>query len=1823
MFHRSEKKNRIAKKLLSLMFALLIISQCGVFTAAAEVVPAVKNAVGNIRNGFTNILNTTKQESAFNQTYVLEVTTGSNNGSNIVSFITIDYYDVDGRPRTQAVFPQEQLNLSTRYTVVSTNNVKVQNAKKLGFDVSSWKLSSDALTSMSTDTYVLNLFYEIGQIQSIQMHGATSTGNWDLKSFRLYKVSKINGSGMYGYISPSTYLDFEGTKIAESAPVTGFITLSLEGAGTVITFGNPFGNTNQKIPQGGTSDRQMLIVYPNSSNYNARWGSDHTDGYITYKRYKNETDYNNAVNYSSNNSEENYMFELDIADVLGGGIETMTTLFGSYPFLSASLTGNDYTESLAAVLVYLDTEGIYRRVLIPVTTSYISWAMEKYDDAASGKSILDSVAWVAQRGDSLKFPVNLPNFVSVAEILVMYGNTVIMNTVENGFGVSAKTKRVKSSQTTFNGLGTVTDRVNVSEGTSDSISIAGISISKIDDPSSVTVSVDGYNREIVVNASTTPLYYYKSESFDGTVLSVDNQIDLVGSDQIRQYPANGSADLLPDCDENSYLVSITTDSIDQAGTVNRMDVNISYENNNGYIVETGKIDLIEALIENYGYWPSIDAHRAEWYKTKFASNVAFKYKELYEEIFYTGRDENLLFDDSDYVSKIRQTFDYNDPEVVTSTYINGLQVSPETAAYFTALKTLDPFYKLFGIDPYKITVSKLGEEDVPAGSQLAASVYLTESELALSPLYYGGLRWYARSGLTISFIISAADVKKFTGMEIHMEDALNNDEYQFTKVEIKRITDMGDLKTYYSCNSNDWIKVGEGTNASYLDRYIERVNMEFDESSKFTFGDDTKGYLVQPGNTVSLSFNTSEGTETEPTIKVDENKIIEVRKLTYDEAKVNYGLTKVRVTYNVMVQVDSEAYSSLTMGDTGSTNQFYFQLVFDKDGKKYTSSYVNANQQMLSDGFRSGQEESFYIYMNGDYGELTAINILPDDISNQETSFDKLKIKEIIVKKSSQGGLSYSYIIGDVGWIDIEYNDAEDDYVGRPESQIVRTFPVTDSTYTIDLEFALMTGSKAAPKGTYSAVIRYRDSSGLIRQKNINDLVVEIEAYANRSSGNSEGMVVSDPSYMFVANHVNRFKISFNNISSLIDITFRCKAESETDAGVWNIQNLSVRQVATDGTLRLKKNSSAGDTFGEYERDYGNGNVLELCTQSTSETMPKSVSVGSTSDSSVVLRFADGNKINAIANDGKIVIEQPVHVSEHDELVLTIVPGNTDTLNVGSYIDVNVRYYDIYANNNQVPGPSYKTLQNDPNDTTTGKVRLYYSSANRVFTTRFSTPKFCLPTEVNINSSVDLKILNIQLNQVRDGEVIQNGTFTSFDIEDEGSLIKAGEETSIKYDTVDVEYEDYYHQYAYIYFGEETGKVVTENKDDDGNVVSTSTTWNKVAIDATNDVGITFRYHMVDDTSTFFYSAGTVYLSSLGINEIYAGMTVKIPFEADKVDYIDSIGGLVTNKAMKVSIEKSAVEQIKKDAETKNETKGWFNGSSINSVTLSTKMQYITSKNGSAEEGLADISRLSGLDLEIVTAPDGKATSAVDMVVCYTDNNDELRTYYVSNIANFLNEGSLDNGATAKLTLLLTSVKAINQIMFEPQKSGDALGSWKLASCKYTTTVGVDATTVSPDAKTYVGDTGLTTTGNPLMVNFGGGSAGFAIGGTLEYGTHSEIFPNSEKLNNNGNYGWAITDFENEVNVVVKMNDISINGIEWVYTKKTITDSGNTSFEEVLENASGADTNTKVITLTSTGRYIITIYPRAKTAITEADKNALRSLAVKLEIEVTSPSSGS
>ena len=337
--------------------------------------------------------------------------------------------------------------------------------------------------------------------------------------------------------------------------------------------------------------------------------------------------------------------------------------------------------------------------------------------------------------------------------------------------------------------------------------------------------------------------------------------------------------------------------------------------------------------------------------------------------------------------------------------------------------------------------------------------------------------------------------------------------------------------------------------------------------------------LLQSGvlsQTIFLNYVDSNGAIVKPEQSIKENTDYLDRlptSMTYHDALKDLGLAIPKHTYQITVCVAE-------VPDAGSTNYFYFQLIFENG----TSAVVLANQQLSSDSFRQGQEETFQIQTTQNYGTLKSVRIICDSASSTSNVFDKLNISKIEVMQVGTTGVNRVWNINNIGWIDINYADEGSLYysgnsdvivpVETTNVQLVREYAVTGITTAVDLQFCISTapGSKLSVNTLTSssqldskfwATLVYLDSTGARKERGF-DLTKQLQSF----NGTDE------LTWMYRPNHVDRFILSVPDISSVISLEI-----SRSDDGAdWIVGGISVQQIGGAGSVYMSYNA-------EYIRD--------------------------------------------------------------------------------------------------------------------------------------------------------------------------------------------------------------------------------------------------------------------------------------------------------------------------------------------------------------------------------------------------------------------------------------------------------------------------------------------------------------------------------------------------------------------------------------------------------------------------------------------------------------
>lgn len=839
----------------------------------------------------------------------------------------------------------------------------------------------------------------------------------------------------------------------------------------------------------------------------------------------------------------------------------------------------------------------------------------------------------------------------------------------------------------------------------------------------------------------------------------------------------------------------------------------------------------------------------------------------------------------------------------------------------------------------------------------------------------------ASSGGKMVFAVGNNDVSAFTSVELSLS-ASAKDEWQMRSFAIYRVDS-------YSHRRVEWLPEDQTAGGNVTDRTIYRYYSTDHLVQRY----DKKVLLREEENSVTIHFADS-GDDDGGGGDIEWNDDInweQIRhSMTYNEALQDLGFTKVRYTYTVNVYVQKNANSSEIYGDCGSNNIFYFQLIFE-NGK---SAYVQANQQLASDGFRAGKKESFTIAVNRDYGDVKAVRIIPSDIDDHDV-FDKLNIQDIDVVQTSSAGLSRTWRVENVGWIDINYQEqgSKTDAPSRlrSEFEISQTCPITAKGYTINFLFALSTGAYPAGKppmsGSLTATVYYyKIDSNTLESVEV-DVAQEIAVYAGKSTVANEKRGISlplggvyaamiDTSYMLREHHVDRFIVPLTDVRELVGIEFHAASDVET---VWKINSVDVYQILSDGPMYLNSN-------GEYQRDA----KLERLTQDKGTGgyelyVAKNVNTGETVYQDQLVDF-EWNQIDINTNEWEAVIDrQPL--GEDDALNLYVYTTNkSETTNAG----------------NAIAAIKYQTRDQDKAQTI--QTSLTPSrDGNMLYALGVGTRGLAALYEMAITTDNSVHVDHAVIQQVRSGVVIntyemrflgENAQFTV---------------SAVPRPNTDLSEE----QVVTLQFGDGTG--TTE------------------LVPAALDMALSLSYTTVNDLGDTVYESSYIYLTDQNIRSIYAGMTAELRFNESYIKEIKKIN-VIGIGTLQATIDAVSITTTSAGSGGADKRTGQYGVSTQIPVTRTKQTYNCTSG--------------SVVPLEVTFAigsmVDGGGENGISAEIGVLNRSGFEQVVTVDDLGSYLVSGAFRSGEQAKVRILLKNVTGIRYIRI--CNNNPANKAWNLAS---------------------------------------------------------------------------------------------------------------------------------------------------------------------------------
>ena len=796
----------------------------------------------------------------------------------------------------------------------------------------------------------------------------------------------------------------------------------------------------------------------------------------------------------------------------------------------------------------------------------------------------------------------------------------------------------------------------------------------------------------------------------------------------------------------------------------------------------------------------------------------------------------------------------------------------------------------------------------------------------------------------------------------------------------------------------------------------------------------TDAVLILPGQTKSIDFITN-------TIKTLEEKGFDVKQysISYEEAMRNFGFTKSRVTYKVSITVAQDAKvasigsttsntSPYADSDAGSENLFYIQLCFaDAD-----SGFVLANQQINGDRFRSGATHDITVITNQDYGELSAVRIIPDDISSDNHKYDKLNIEKIAVTQGtvyigSEGqssGTHKQWECRNVGWIGIDYTDeaagkgpvAKE---GRNMAEIAKTYYVDYITNVVELEFSLITnsGDKSETKntdgkmervyvdqlrGSVECTIYYTDNGGQSRDVSF-DMVKAMYEYMGKTVSGDK--LISDPNYMFRESHTDRFFYSIADVKTIQAIDLSVNAVDFNYK--WNIGGLSARLVEERGNLRL-------NAFDEFEYEYPTSENPEeaIILTASNKNIPVADAVLTQSTQTIHIPV-DCSEIKVEDQAGFAVVSYDrIPLTGKDELNIYVFPVQTYVTNSIDEYDLNCVVQYVHP-----VGMYYaeeETMRKREADEEAGTRAMFYTIG------------------LQANNMIDLNRITLKAKSekanmcVLDYAVIQQ--------------VRAG--TIVKTYFVDLDKREASID-GVIAFPSGKNDVLGYTEEQTVTVQLGAGTVAKGLYAQRTDVGFAIEYTSIFDPYGPSYRSPIRYFTDEDINRIKDGQVADLQFNQVFVGRVTGLHGVATGDA-KVTVDKAVIANYRRDIGDYRVLDGWYSFGTGATLDNSLTAMYQTANEITSPDAIMPV-QFTIKTSDAATSYESGTKDPVEATIYKTDwdNNvtselvPDLRKYITGTDTNFL------TGKTQTVRMLLTGAAGVRRVKLEPKK-GDMTGGWSI-----------------------------------------------------------------------------------------------------------------------------------------------------------------------------------
>ena len=1141
---------------------------------------------------------------AMTNTYIFEVSCGTRQGGgtadNVLYFI-ISYTSKDQQKRTVVLVPHEDAVTDGFIEAEAQGNRDQRRADvKKYFGYSTAELDTkEALGSLATDQYMFTTPDAIGSIDQIQVFGRRDEdhGNWSCQGMRIYRVDTLYGLEMVGWYSDQGYIDFDGALICRVEMPAGGVTFRW------------------------TSKAGMYTLTPGTVN-----------GKVV----------NTNVDHSSQRASR-VVFRIDLADVAGAGFEA---LVGNYEAGDRTkISDLKFCETAALIIRYRDTYGCIREVSIGVVVNTLGQIMEVLGDA--------EIAEFAQQGDSLAIPLMLPYFESLENVNIILGEK------EAAEAAHLITGTIVTRDLAYTPMA---DGVYTISPANDSSRLMSLGSSPIAGANVITSteSSPGLQRWKLKDAGGG--YFLIMPAASETLVldaagrtAVNNTNLAVYNHNVTTGDTNQKWKLIEAKDGCYSIVSALDNGqcVDDSGYNHNVRMWKSYGNDNQiwrFSNVRANVGIEKTLVPDDSVLSDpLRSSRVAKSETDEISYLCIAaYREVTAQVCMEG-------------ATLRTRFIKGSPiQHATATSAEGINIQPAQLTglpirIYEAGAALTPKDRM---ERYLVTMST---DNVPnAGT--TAEIYLqftyisvkgkelTSSEYCVRDYvkeFYGewpgnvedfAYNYGLRDGGTVQFIIPLQGVDKFESVSVRLA---GEDEWQFTGIELAYVK-PSDSKTgerSISPRLADWQEIAvTGLNNqpqglfSHL-HYTRQVDTEEpcltigtvyeegeerpdpNESEDGTQNPDgtgpdgsgggsggdgsggdgekdkwTPGTLVQDdGETYTFDGETQDVTKKED-VPWDQLR----HYMTFDDTQRDLGFTKERCLYTVSVQVAGKTVNPGN-DDCGSKNLFYFRLVFENGN----SGCVLANQQIVGDAFGTGELVQFKIPTSQDYGEVVAIQVIPDSQDSNSDIYDKMQIEEINVTRDSVDAVSPTWTAKiaaseDEGWVGIDYRDpgqmgGTSVVEGKTLNELATTFPITETSYSTNLLVTITTASYETGvqfTGGMRMDLNYINAEGRAEPKPISgfDVVAAMNSYGglagskerkykvgDETKTETASYYVSDGRYQFLPGSKDSFIVNIKNVYQLTDMTLTVYSDVATH---WTINDVTIYQLNGQGIRYLNPSGS-------------------------------------------------------------------------------------------------------------------------------------------------------------------------------------------------------------------------------------------------------------------------------------------------------------------------------------------------------------------------------------------------------------------------------------------------------------------------------------------------------------------------------------------------------------------------------------------------------------------------------------------------------------------------